>query len=158
MTPAEFWASKSTQPEYHAITFAHPNFAAPIRLVANKFAPVTLGGNIYQPAPMQIKPPDQTGTGQASLKLTFPRQVVGREFKKQLKLIGASRAPIEITYALYLDGIAAPAISWSLYASDAGGIVFSADGVQVTATDSNPMRRAVGPVYDPNLFTGLEIL
>lgn len=158
MTPAEFWATKPTIAEYHGVTFSHPDFDAPIRLVANQFAPVTLGGFEHQPAPMTIKAPDQTGNSQAKLNLAFPRQVVGREFKRQLKLVTGSRDPIGVLYALYLDDLGTPALTWRLYVSDAGGVTFTADGVQVTATDDNPMRRHVAPIYDPAVFTGLELI
>jgi hypothetical protein len=156
MTPNEFWAAKSPLPEYHAITFDHPAFDAPIRLVANKFAAVTLDGNSYTPAPMSIKPPDQTGGTQAKLSMTFPRVVVGRQFKQQIKLVAGSREPITVLYAVYLDDLNNPALSWSLYVSDAGGVTFSPDAVQVTATDDNPLRRRAGVIYEPSVFTGLE--
>lgn len=158
MTPAEFWACKSPLPEFHSITFSHPAFEAPIRLVANQFAAVTLGGYVHTPAPMTIKPPDQTGNAQAKLSMAFPRQVVGREFKRQLKLTAGSREPITVRYALYLDDLATPALTWNLYVSDAGGVSFTADSVQVVATDSNPMRRAVAQIYDPSIYTGLELI
>lgn len=155
-----FWSGKSPLPEWHGITFDHPTFTAPIRLVANQFAPVTLGGAVHMPAPMSIRPPESKGDTQPKLTLVFPRAVVGREFKRQLRAIAAagSRAPILVTYAIYLGDTAAPQVTWGLYASDPGGVAFSAEGVQVTATDDNPMRRAVAPIYDPSVFTGLEIL
>ena len=158
MTPAEFWATKSPLPEFHSITFSHPSFAAPIRLVANQFAEVTLGGYVHQPAPMTIKAPDQTGNAQAKLSMAFPRQVVGRAFKQQLKLVAGSRSPITVRYAVYLDDLATPALTWNLYVSEAGGVTFTADSVQVVATDDNPMRRSAAEIYDPSVYTGLEII
>lgn len=160
MDKREFWATKSPLPEYHAIVFEHPAFEAPFRLVANQFAPVGLGGHEHTPTPMTIKPPEQTGDAVARLTLAFPRQVVGREFKRQLKRIAdaGSREPIRVTYAVFLDDLAAPALTWQLYASDVGGVTFSTESVQVTATDDNPMRRAVAPIYDPAVFTGLELI
>lgn len=158
MTPQEFWSTKSPLPEYHSITFSHPSFAAPIRLVANQFAAVTLGGFAHTPAPMTIKPPDQTGNAQAKLSMAFLRQVVGREFKRQLKLTAGSRAPIAVRYALYLDDLATPALTWNLYVSDAGGVTFTGDGVQVVATDDNPMRKSAAVIYDPSIYTGLELI
>jgi len=159
MDKREFWSSKSPLPEFHSVTFTHPAIG-PFRLVANQFAPVTLGGFEHTPAPMTIKPPDQSSNAQARLTMAFPRQVVGREFKRQLALIVASgsREPISVTYAIYLGDTAVPQLTWSLYVGDASGVQFTADAVQVVATDSNPMRRAVGPIYDPSVFTGLEIL
>lgn len=160
MDKATFWATKSPLAEYHATTFSHPSFEAPFRLVANQFAPVTLGGQVHTPAPMSIKAPDQKSDTQARLTMSFPRQVVGREFKRQLRLIQASgsREPISVTYAIYMGDTTAPEMTWSLYAAEAGGVQFSTDAVQVTATDSNPMRRQVGVIYDPAIFTGLELI
>ena len=160
MDKSTFWATKSPLAEYHAITFAHPSFSAPFRLVANQFAPVTLGGQVYTPAPMSIKAPDQKSDTQARLTMSFPRQVVGREFKRQLRLIQASgsREPIAVMYAIYMGDTTAPEMTWSLYAAEAGGVQFSTDAVQVVATDNNPMRRQVGVIYDPATFTGLELI
>lgn len=158
MTKEEFWATKSPKPEYHAIVFEHPAFDGPIRLVANQFQAVTLGGFSHTPAPMTINPPDQTGSAQSKLTVTFPRQVVGREFKRQLKLTAGTRQPIVVRHAVYLDDLTTPALTWKLYASDAGGITFTADGVQVVATDDNPMRRSAAEIYDPGVYTGLEII
>jgi hypothetical protein len=160
MDKREFWSTKSPLPEYHSVVFAHPSFDEPIRLVANQFAEVTLGGFLHAPAPMGIKPPDRAGGQQAKLTMSFPRAVVGREFKKQISKVSAaqSRQPITVTYSVYLDNLASPAVTWSLYVSDDSGVLFGAETVQVSATDTNPMRRAVAPIYDPSVFTGLEIL
>lgn len=160
MDARTFWATKSPLAEYHAITFEHPAFSAPVRLVANQFAPVTLAGQVHQPVPMTIKPPDQSGDGQARLQLAFVREVVGREFKRKLRLVTASgsRAPIAVTYSVFLGDTVTPAITWALYASESGGITFTTDSVQVVCTDNNPMRQAVAPIYTPDVFTGLEAL
>lgn len=158
MNRAEFWATKPTLPSYHSVTFSHPAFDWPIRLVANVFKPVTLGGIEHTPAPMQIEPPQVSSDGQPTLRLSFPRQVVGREFKRQLKRIAAlaSRDPITVHYAVWLGDTATPATTWTLYASDSSGIVIGANTVQVTAGLDNPMRRAVAPIYTPDVFTGLK--
>lgn len=160
MDKAEYWATKSPLPTYETITFDHPEFDAPIRLVAGQYAEVTLGGDVYTPAPMTIKPPDQRGAVQPKMTISFPRQVVGRQFKQQLALVAASgsREPISVTYAVFLGDTAAPEVSWSLYASEESGVAFNASAVQVSATLDNPMRRAVAPVYTPDDFTGLEAL
>ena len=160
MDKATFWATKSPLAEFHAITFAHPAFSQAFRLVANQFAPVTLGGQVYQPAPMQIKPPDSKSDAQPKLTMVFPRQVVGRQFKQELKRVtdSGSREPIAVTYSVYLGDTSAPQIEWNLYASESSGVSFGADGVQVTATEDNIMRRAVAPIYTPDVFTGLELI
>lgn len=160
MDKATFWATKSPLPQYQAIEFSHPAFEATIRLVANEFEPVLLGGHEHTPAPMAIKEPDKTSGATAKLTLSFPRAVVGREFKRQLRRIrdAGSRAPIGVLYALYLGDTATPQVTWSLFAADEGGVVFNTDVVQVTATIDNPARRAVAPIYDPAIFTGLELI
>ena len=160
MDKKQFWATKSPLPEFHAITFTHPSFDAPFRLVANQFEAVTLGGYVHTPAPMSITPPEQGNTAQPKLTMVFPRAVVGREFKRQLRLVqdSGSRAPISISYAVYLGDTTTPQITWELYASQDSGIAFSTDGVQVSATVDNPLRRNVSVIYDPSVFSGLEIL
>ena len=155
-----FWSSKSPRAEYHAVVFEHAAFTGPFRLAANQFAEVTLGGEVHMPAPMTIKPPDQSSEAQPRMTVAFPRQVVGREFKQQLARVteSGSREPIIVTHAIYLGDTDAPQLTWTLYVSDASGVAFNAETVQVTATEDNPMRRAVAPIYTPDTFTGLEIL
>ena len=160
MDKDEFWATKSPLPEYHAVTFTHPEFDAPIRLVANVFEPVTLSSNVHTPAAMQIKPPETSTDANPKLTLSFPRQVVGRQFKQQLALIVAagSRDPIEVLYEVYTGDVSAPTVTWELYAAEAGGVAFNGDTDQVTASRDNPMTRAIAPVYLPETCTGLAAL
>jgi hypothetical protein len=160
MDKAEFWSTKSPLPEYEAVTFSHPEFDAPFRLVANVFDEVTLNGNVHTPAAMTIKRPETNTDGQPKLILAFPRQVVGRQFKQQLALIAAAGSldPIEVLFEVYTGDTAAPTVSWLMYASDQGGVLFNAESVQVTATLDNPMRRGVSVIYTPAVFTGLQTL
>ncbi len=158
MDKAEFWSKKPVLPEYESIVFDHPEFAAPFRLVANQFDTVTLSGNVHTPAAMQIKRPETDLDGQPKLVLAFPRQVVGRQFKAQLRLLqaAASTDPIEVTYSIYTGDTSAPTVTWNLFIADAGGIVFNGEAVQVTAGLDNPMRRRVALIYTPQVFTGLR--
>ncbi|CAN5718222.1 hypothetical protein BH10PSE18_BH10PSE18_08390 [soil metagenome] len=160
MDRKEFWSTKNPGPQYQTITFTHPAFDAAIRLVSDVFEPVTLGGAVCQPAPMTIKPPDQTGDATAKLAIGFPRNVVGREFKRQLRLLRASgsRAPITVYYDIYLGEVDAPKVRWVLYVAEANGITFNGTTVQVNATLDNPLRRSAALIYDPAVFTGLELL
>lgn len=156
----EFWATKSTLPVWHAIVFDHPELAAPIRLVANQFEPVTLSAAVHTPVPMTVRTPEQSGSAPPRLTVAFPRQVVGREFKRQLRAIAASgsREPIEVVHNIYFGDPATPQVTWTLYASDQTGIAFDRETVQVTASDDNPMRRSVATIYDPSVFTGLALV
>lgn len=153
-----FWSTKSPLPEYHAIVFEHASFDAPIRLVANQFAELTLGGYVHTAAPMTVRRPDQSSDTQPRMQIAFPRAVVGREFKRQLKLVSGSGAPIKVTHSIYLGQKDTPQLTWTLYVGEHNGVVFTADAVQVTATDDNPMRTFVAAVYDPNEFTGLALM
>lgn len=160
MDKRTFWTTKSPLPQYQTIGFEHPAFDAAFRLVANVFDPVTLGGLVYTPAPMTITPPEQSGNGTAKLTLSFPRVVVGREFKRQLRLIRASgsRAPIVVRYRTFLDDLSTPSVEWVLYASEQSGIAFGTEAVQVTATLDNPARRSSAVIYDPGVWTGLVLI
>ena len=160
MDKSTFWATKSPLAEYHGITFAHPAFSQPFRLVANQFAPVTLAGQVFQPAPMQIKPPDSKSDGQPRLTMTFPRQVVGRQFKQELARVAASgsRQSIAVTYSVFLGDTTSPQIEWNLFAAETGGVSFGTEGVQVVATEDNLMRRSAALIYTPAVFTGLELI
>lgn len=157
MDRAEFWATKSVEPVWHAVVFDHPELAEPIRLVANQFEPVTLGGQVHTPVPMSIQPPEQSASAAPKLTISFPRQVVGRQFKQHLRAIAASgsREPITVTHAVYFGDTSAPEVTWTLYVSDQAGVAFNAETVQVVASDDNPMRRSVALTYDPGTFTGL---
>ena len=157
MDKREFWSTKPYEARFDTVAFSHPSFTSTFRLVSNVFADVTLGGNVYTPATMSIKLPDQTGDVQPRMVITFQRQVVGRTFKQQLRMVqeSGSRVPITVTGAVWLKDTDAPKITWVLYASDQGGINFDGRHVQVSATLDNPMRSLAALIYDPGVFTGL---
>ena len=158
MDKREFWTTKSSRPEFHTVTFSHPAMTDPIRLVANQFAEVVLSGHLHTPAPMQLKPPTLGGETNVKMTVSFPRAVVGRQFKAGLQLVAAWPVPepVRAVYSIYLADTDRPEITWPLYASDQTGVQFTPEAVQVTLSDTNPMRRQAGGVYTPDVFTGLE--
>lgn len=161
MNRQEFWATKQRLAEYHAVTFTHAAFSGgPIRLVANQFDDVTLGGHLHIPTPMRITPPEQKAASLSRMTIAFPRPVVGRQFKQRLLEIQASgsRAPILVRYDVYLGEVDEPKLSWELYAAEKGGVNFSREYVQVMASDDNPMRLSAAEIYDPAVFTGLRLI
>lgn len=160
MDKREFWSTKNPGARWQTITFAHAAFAAPIRLVANVFQNVTLGGHVYRAVQMEITTPSKKGDTSVRLRISFARPVVGREFKQQLALVKASgsRAPITCEYGYWLTETDAPKVVWPAYVADEGGVNFSADLVQVNATIDNPMLRHTAPIYLPEVFTGLAAL
>lgn len=158
VTAAEFWATKRRRNRFDTVAFEHSLFAAPFRLVANVFSSVTLGGNAYTPVPMQIGDPKKNADGQPQLTVTFPRAVVGRQFKQALALISGSREPITVTRAIWLEDVDAPKVTWPMYAADNGGIRFGRDSVQVVARLDNPMLLSASLLYLPDVFVGLASL
>lgn len=161
MNKEEFWATKQRLAEYHAVTFSHPSFSSgPIRLVANQFEDVVLGGHLHTAAPMKIQAPEQKAGSLSRMTIAFPRPVVGRQFKQRLQEIqeSGSRAPIEVIYEVYLGETDASKMSWQLYAGEKGGVNFSREFVQVIASDDNPMRLSASEIYDPTVFTGLRLI
>ena len=94
MDKAEFWATKNLRARFETVTFSHASFSAPIRLVKDVFEDVTLGGNVYTAAPMDIKPPEQKSDTQPKLTISFPRPVVGRQFKQPKEGLGNDNSPV----------------------------------------------------------------
>lgn len=160
MDRATYWSTKSPLPEYWAVTFDHPAFSQAFRLVANQFAEVTLGGHVHTPAPMSVKPPEQKGDTRPRMTVSFPREVVGRIFKRELARVAASgsREPIVVVFAIYLGQTDAPQTTWRMFVADASGVAFNANAVQVAAAVDNPMERSVATIYDPAVWTGLAKL
>lgn len=160
ITERTFWATKPVEVRFETVTFDHAEFTAPVRLVRNEYAAVTLGGHSYTPVSMDIRPPTRTLAEQPKLVVSFARQQVGRDFKAQLRLIRAagSREPVSVTYAVWLQDIDAPKRTWTLYADDRGGVSFNASTVQVSATLDRLRRVARAPLYLPEVFTGLELV
>jgi hypothetical protein len=160
ITERTFWATKPVETRYETLAFEHPEFEAPFRIVRNEFAAVTLGGHSYTPVAADIRPPGVAPNEQPKLVSSFARQQVGRTFKTQLRLIraAASRVPVTVTYAVWLQDTDTPKRSWTLYADDKGGVSFNGSTVQVTATLDRLRRTARAPVYLPEVFTGLELV
>jgi hypothetical protein len=160
ITERAFWARKPVEARFETVVFTHPEFTAPFRLVRNEFAAVTLGGHAYTPVSMDIKPPKAGPNELPRLVVSFARQQVGRQFKAQLRRIraAASRAPIAVTYAVWLQDTDAPKRSITLYASDQGGVSFDSATVQVSATLDQLSRVSRAPIYDPAVFSGLELV
>ena len=159
-TERQFWARKPVEAKFETVAFTHPAFDAPVRLVANEWSPVTLGGHVYTPVAMDIRPPQNAPGQQPKLTLSFARQQVGREFKAQLRKVraAASREPVRVEYACWLADTDAPKRTWSLFVDDRGGVGFDAQAVQVSATVDRLRRVSRAPIYDPGVFTGLAVL
>lgn len=154
MSKETFWTQKPTTPEYWTITFYHAEFGY-IRLVANQYADVTLGGNVYTACGMQIQPPDQSRDPDPVLTVSFSRIAVGRQFKQALSqiTIGGRLMPISVNFSRWAEGLTVE--SFDLYVADDSGVSFNNDGVQVKAVDDNSLRYDVSRIYNIEEYTGL---
>lgn len=154
----EFYSAKSYQPEYTCITFEHPDVDT-FYLVANQYENITLGGIERTACPMSVVEPEQSSTPTSEITISFPRIVVGTQFKAAILAItqAGTMEPITMTLEHFIGpDLVNPDRIFTLYVSDDGGIVFSNDSVQVKCSDVNPMRRRVRRTYEPKDFTGLK--
>jgi hypothetical protein len=161
MTKQVFWSTKSRLAEYDTVEFDHDDFAAPIRLVANQFEDVTLGGNLHTACRMDVTPPEQSTDPTATMTISFPRIVVGRQFKTALRQItdAGRMSAIAVTYRHWIGtDLTTPVIEHQLWVSSEAGVVFNSDIVSVKATELNPMRSDVSIMYNPDIWTGLQQL
>lgn len=160
MTNITFWTQKPNDViRYETVVFSHPDIDD-VLLVANQYDAALLGGNTYKPVRMEVKLPEQDKDPIASVSVSFPRAVVGEEFKQALKQINPFNRiiPISMTVSVWLSSdIATPQQSWSLFVGE-DGIAMTGESVQVTGTDDNPMVYDISTIYDPAIFTGLELL
>lgn len=158
VTQAEFYATKRKEAEFHCLTFDHPDFDAPIRLVFNQFADVTLNCNTYTATVGTVDTSTMEGET-PSISITFPRIVVGRDFKKQLKKITDSgrMSPISGTYEKFIPSVQlAPVRQRTLHVVENSGIAMNGSSVTVKLGEVNRLTKDVADLYDISIFTGLE--
>lgn len=160
MTDITYWTQKpSNIIRYETVAFSHPDIDG-VFLVANQYDTAFLGGNTYTPVRMNVKLPEQDKDPIASVSVSFPRAFVGEKFKQALKQINPFNRiiPISMTVSVWLSSdVITPQQSWNLFVGE-DGITMTGDTVQVTGTDDNPMVYDISTIYDPAIFTGLELL
>lgn len=156
----KFWTTKPNNViRYETVAFSHPDIDD-VLLVANQYDAALLGGNTYIPARMEVKLPEQDKDPIASVSVSFPRAVVGEHFKQALKQISPFNriVPISMEFSVWISSdVSVPQQSWNLFVGD-DGILMTGDTIQVTGTDDNPMVYDVSTIYDPAIFTGLELI
>ena len=155
----KLWVRKDPEMEWSTISFNHPSWSYPIRLVLNTFDNETFGGETYIPCAANLTRPDQGSDPVADASVSFSRALVGDEFKKALGQItgGGWLHPITCVIATWWDSDrVAPSRSWDLFVAE-DGITMNRESVTVSLSDSNPMVRSVAVLYDPAVFTGLQL-
>jgi hypothetical protein len=73
----QFWVQKNPEQEWQTLKVSHPDYTDAVRIVANTFKEQTFGGEVYLPAPMQMKEPENGEDLKNTASATFPRAVIG---------------------------------------------------------------------------------
>ena len=155
----KFWTRKDPELEWSTISFNHHSWSSPIRLVLNTFNSEIFGGETYIPCAANLTRPDQGADPVADASVSFSRALVGDEFKKALGQItgGGWLSPITCVISTWWDSDrVTPSRSWDLFVAE-DGITMNRESVTVSLSDSNPMVRSVAVLYDPAVFTGLQL-
>lgn len=158
-TQREFWVRKDPEQEWQTLKVSHPDYTDAVRIVANTFKEQTFGGEIYMPAPMQLKEPDNGEDLKNTASATFPRAVVGDAVSQLVRQVSDSGwlKPFNATICTWRDSDRnSPQNQYDLYI-DESGITMNQESVTLTLSDDNPMIRPVAILYDTDVFTGLEL-
>ncbi|MCX8622877.1 MULTISPECIES: hypothetical protein [unclassified Gilliamella] len=159
----EFFTQKNPAEEYDTITFHHPEFKAPLRLILNQFKPLTFAGNEFILVAAKINLPDQGSELTPKLNLQFSRIHIGDEIKKIVNSISPFgwQEPISMIYEQYNElSMNKPTQRYSLYISEEG-IRFNRTAGEITATDDNsmvlakPTHTESKPIYTLEEYRGL---
>lgn len=78
-TQREFWVRKDPEQEWQTLKVSHPDYTDAVRIVANTFKEQTFGGEVYLPAPMQMKEPENAEDLKNTASVTFPRAAILRQ-------------------------------------------------------------------------------
>lgn len=152
-----FWSQKNPAAEFDTITFHHPAFVSPVRLVANVFSDMTFAGNVYRACSMEVKKPEQGKDPISSIDVKFARPVVGDEFKAIIRSLDPFdwMTPITLQLMQFTElNTETPIQNWSLFVTE-DGVRVSRDSLSVQASDDNPMILNVSQIYTLESYPGL---
>lgn len=159
-TQRAYWSQKNPSAEYDTITFTHPAFDEPIRLVANVYSDQTFNGQVYRACSMELKKPEQGKDPISSIDIKFSRPVIGDEFKTTISKLDPFDwfTPISMTLMQFteIDRIN-PQQGWTLFVSE-DGIRINKDTIQIKASDDNPMILNSSQLYDTDRYPSLEYI
>lgn len=159
----EFFTQKNPAEVYDTITFNHSEFKEPVRLVLNQHKPLVFAGNEFIPVAAKLNLPSQGDDLTPKITLQFSRIHVGDEFKKVINSIShfGWQDPISMIYEQYNElSTNKSTHKYKLYVTE-DGVKFNRTGVEITASDDNPMVLAKpngdsNPIYVLEEYRGLE--
>ncbi|EAO3019246.1 hypothetical protein FRN05_17420 [Salmonella enterica subsp. enterica] len=156
-----FWSQKNPAAEFDTVTFSHPAFSAPVRLVANVYSDMMFNGNVYRACSMEVDKPEQGKDPVSSIGVKFSRPQVGDEFKSIIRAMDPFdwlAAPITLQLQQFTEDEPNAALQdWTLYVTE-DGIRISRDTLQIQASDDNPMILNMSQVYDLERYPGLAYI
>jgi hypothetical protein len=150
----EFFTTKPRIIEYMTLALYHPAFGY-ARYIKNQYFEKTLGGDIYQPAAMEITETLQDERNTVSYQVQLGR--VGSQAKQLAKAIDQYplgwMIPIEATVGYWLsDNLAEPYRPF--VELSVGNFAIEGDNVAVTLDTANPRGQSVARRYNGNEFPG----
>lgn len=155
----QFWVQKNPEQEWQTLKVSHPDYTDAVRIVANTFKEQTFGGEVYLPAPMQLKEPENAEDLKNTASVTFPRAVIGDAVTRLWRQVSDSGRlkPFSATICTWRDSDRnVPQKQYDLYI-DESGISMNQESVTLTLSDDNPMIRPVAILYDVSVFSGLQL-
>lgn len=150
----EFFTTKPRIIEYMTLELYHPAFGY-LRFVRNQYFEKTIGGQVYQPAFMEIKETLQDERNTVSYEVQLGR--IGSQAKLFAKEIDKYTLgwmiPIEATVGYWLSNDLAtpyrPLVELSV-----GNFAIDADNVALTLDTANPRGQSVARRYNGDEFPG----
>lgn len=155
-----FWSQKSPAAEFDTVTFEHPAFSEPIRLVANVYSDMTFGRLLYRACAMTLQKPEQGKDPISTASVKFSRPVVGDEFKEVIGKLNPFDwfTPITIRLQQFTElNMSVPIQDWTLYVTE-DGVRINPTTIQIQASDDNPMILNTSQVYDIERYPGLAYI
>lgn len=152
-----FWSQKNPAAEFDTITFNHPAFSEPVRLVANVFTDMVFASKTYRACSMELSKPEQGKDPVSSIGAKFARPQVGDEFKSIIRQLDPFDWLTPITLQLMAfseNDLNNPLQNWTLFITE-DGVRLSRDTIQVQASDDNPMVMNTSQRYDLDNYPGL---
>lgn len=148
----KYWTQKNPAVEWDTITFNHPKFDNPVRLVLNCFDEQVFQGEIYTPVAAELQKPEQSKDPVYDATVSFPRSYVIEEVEELLAKLDPFDQMTEIEMLLMSfsdEDRETPFQKWMLYVEE-DGIRTGPDTIQITAGDDNPNIRSYYKLYTPD--------
>ncbi len=150
----EFFNTKPIVIEYTTLELYHPAFGW-MRFIKNQYFDKTLGGVVYQPAPMEVKETLQDERNTVSYEVQLGR--IGSQTKQFVKAVDKYplgwMIPINAVVKYWLsDDLTQP--YRPIVELSVGNLAITGEGVAITLDTANPRGQSVARRYNGEDFPG----